>query len=89
MNASDGAMNPAPNVSANSTVSGTAQSRSGGGGGGSEAAGAGGMSGYVPAQAMLTCLYSLNLAFLSEGQLMRKENVDRIRHIPCIGVCEV
>lgn len=52
----------------------------------STTAGGGLSGGWVPAQAMLTCFYSLHGGFLSEGQLMEKANVDRIRHIPCLAV---
>lgn len=42
---------------------------------------------FIPAQAMLTCYYSVNSAFMmTKYQLLEKENVDRIRHIPCIAV---
>jgi len=42
---------------------------------------------FVPAQAMLTCYYSVNDAFMmSDFQLLQKGNIDRIRHIPCIAV---
>ena len=42
---------------------------------------------FVPAQAMLTCYYSVNDAYMmSHFQLLAKENIDRIRHIPCIAV---
>mmetsp|Transcript_30567 Transcript_30567/g.47883 ORF Transcript_30567/g.47883 Transcript_30567/m.47883 type:complete len:131 (+) Transcript_30567:233-625(+) len=40
----------------------------------------------IPAQAMLTCLYSLNGAFMPEGFLLAKDRMRRIRHIPCIAV---
>jgi pimeloyl-ACP methyl ester carboxylesterase len=42
---------------------------------------------FVPAQAMLTCHYSVNDAFMmSDFQLLKQRNIDRIRHIPCIAV---
>jgi pimeloyl-ACP methyl ester carboxylesterase len=47
---------------------------------------AGSLSGWVPAQAMLTCFYSLHGGFLSEGQLLASDNIDKIRHIPCVAV---
>ena len=44
------------------------------------------MSGWMPAQAMLTCFYSLHGGFLTEGELMLPENIDKIRHIPTVAV---
>jgi hypothetical protein len=42
---------------------------------------------FIPAQAMLTCFYSVNQEFIMEHfNLLKKENIDRIRHIPCIVV---
>lgn len=42
---------------------------------------------FIPAQAMLTCYYSVNDAFMmSDFQLLATHNIDRIRHIPCIAV---
>lgn len=42
---------------------------------------------YIPAQAMLTCFYSVNQEVIMENfDLLKKENIDRIRHIPCIAV---
>ena len=43
---------------------------------------AGSLSRRVPVQAMLTCFYSLHGDFLSEGQLLAPDNIDKIRHIP-------
>lgn len=31
-------------------------------------------------------LYTVERCFLEEGQLIRKENIDKIRHLPCIIV---
>ena len=42
---------------------------------------------FIPAQAMLTCFYSVNDEYImSEFDLLKAENIDKIRHIPCIGV---
>lgn len=42
---------------------------------------------FIPAQAMLTCFYSVNHEFMMKHfNLLQKENIDRIRHIPCISV---
>lgn len=35
--------------------------------------------------ALLECHYSLNRAWLEEGQILKKSNIDKIRHIP--GMC--
>jgi len=69
-----------------SAANASATNSSAGGGAGNASSAASPMSGWVPAQAMLTCFYSLHGGFLTEGQLMEKENVDRIRHIPCVAV---
>ncbi len=42
---------------------------------------------FVPAQAMLTCFYSVNERFVTSNvNLLAKERIDRLRHIPCIVV---
>jgi len=42
---------------------------------------------FIPAQAMLTCFYSVNQEFIMENfDLLKNENIERIRHIPCIAV---
>lgn len=42
---------------------------------------------FVPAQTMLTCYYSVNDEYMmSKFQLLSKENIDKIRHIPCVAV---
>ena len=42
---------------------------------------------FIPAQTMLTCYYSVNDEYMmSNFQLLSKENIDKIRHIPCIAV---
>jgi len=42
---------------------------------------------FIPAQAMLTCFYSVNNKFMmSKFDLLSKDNIDRIRHIPCIAI---
>lgn len=42
---------------------------------------------FVPSQAMLTCYYSVNDQYMMQYfQLLSKENIDKIRHIPCIGI---
>jgi len=41
---------------------------------------------YVPAQAMLTCWYSLHGGFLEEEAILQPQRMERIRHIPCIAV---
>ncbi|KAH7086466.1 Alpha/Beta hydrolase protein [Paraphoma chrysanthemicola] len=38
---------------------------------------------YLLAHARMEAHYFKNKAWLEEGQLLKKENVDRIRHIPC------
>jgi proline iminopeptidase len=38
---------------------------------------------YLLAHARMESHYFQNNAWLEEGQLLRKENVDKIRHIPC------
>ena len=41
----------------------------------------------VPAQAMLTCYYSVNDKYMMKDyDILSKESIDKIRHIPCIGV---
>jgi len=45
------------------------------------------MKDFIPAQAMLTCFYSVNNEFmLSDFQLLSKSCIDKIRHIPCIAI---
>ena len=42
---------------------------------------------FIPAQAMLTCFYSVNNEFImSKFDLLSRDNIDRIKHIPCIAV---
>ncbi len=42
---------------------------------------------FIPAQAMLTCFYSANDEYMmSKFNLLAKENLDKIRHIPCIAI---
>lgn len=42
---------------------------------------------FVPSQAMLTCYYSVNDRNMMQNfDLLSKENIHRIRHIPCIAV---
>ncbi len=42
---------------------------------------------FIPAQAMLTCFYSVNDEYMmSKFNLLAKENIDKIRHIPCIAI---
>ncbi|GFH47675.1 hypothetical protein CTEN210_04150 [Chaetoceros tenuissimus] len=42
---------------------------------------------FIPAQAMLTCFYSVNDEYImSEFDLLKPENIEKIRHIPCIAV---
>ncbi len=42
---------------------------------------------FIPAQAMLTCFYSVNNEFImSKFDLLSKENIDRIKHIPCVAI---
>lgn len=42
---------------------------------------------FVPAQTILTCHYSINDKYMmSNFPLLSKENIDKIRHIPCIAV---
>jgi len=38
---------------------------------------------YLLAHARMEAHYFNNKAWLEEGQLLKKENIDRIRHIPC------
>eukprot|EP00566_Odontella_aurita_P006617 CAMPEP_0113573726 /NCGR_PEP_ID=MMETSP0015_2-20120614/26774_1 /TAXON_ID=2838 /ORGANISM="Odontella" /LENGTH=584 /DNA_ID=CAMNT_0000476829 /DNA_START=218 /DNA_END=1972 /DNA_ORIENTATION=+ /assembly_acc=CAM_ASM_000160 len=42
---------------------------------------------FIPAQAMLTCFYSVNDKYMMQKfDLLSKERIERIRHIPCIAV---
>lgn len=42
---------------------------------------------FMPAQAMLTCFYSVNnRAMMDNFNLLSPENIGRIRHIPCIAI---
>lgn len=42
---------------------------------------------FIPTQAMLTCYYSVNQESTMGGiNILSKERIDRIRHIPCIGI---
>lgn len=43
-------------------------------------------SSSAPAQAMLTCLYSAEGAFMEDGLLLRADRIQRIHHIPCIAI---
>lgn len=42
---------------------------------------------YLLAHARTEALYFTNNAWLEEGQLLKKENIDKIRHIPSKKIC--
>jgi proline iminopeptidase len=44
-----------------------------------------GTTNYIPAQAILTCFYSVNDRFVMNGRNLL-DDVDQMQHIPCIAV---